>query len=468
MRLRLLICLLLLLPLMASARMSESLRVDKHPAPSHDLAEIRSTGVLRVLINQSRNTSAEVKGQAIGSELHRLRALEQFLNRDSRRKLKLKIIPKAKEQLLPALLRGEGDLVVPGELLEPAPEQRVRASRALERNVPIVLVSSKVARRFQRVQQLAGQRLTLAQGSAAAQAVARVNQQLAERKLAPLSVDWAPASLAAEDVLEMVQAGIYPLTAVELPLAERWAKVLPKLRIERHLQLDNQQDTHWYLSPQAPMLAATLEQFFASYSRPADHDVAFVRVNRRAYRVHSPLSRTDRQRLEKLRPTLQRYAQQSNFDWLSLAALAYKESSLNPNARSGKGPSGLMQITPAAARSVGVSNSQTLEGNVQAAAKYMAMIRKRFFASAQIAESDRLAFVLAGYNMGPERVQGMRTEAKRRGLNPNQWFFQVERVALEQAGMGVVSYVGSVHKYQLAFERVRHSLEPSKREVKRN
>lgn len=468
MRRRLLICLLALLPFTASARMSESLRVDKPTIRSHDLAEIRSAGVLRVLINQSRNTSAEVKGQAIGSELQRLRAFEQFLNRDSRRKLKVQLIPKAKEQLLPAMLRGEGDLLVPGELLEPAPEQPVSASRALERNVPIVLVSGKSARRYLRLQQLAGQRLTLAQGSAAAAAVARVNQQLAERKLAALKIDWAPASLAAEDVLEMVQAGIYPLTAVELPLAERWAKVLPKLRIERHMPLDNQGDTHWYLSRQAPMLTATLEQFLSGYSRPADHDVAFVRVNRRAYRVHNPLSRGDRQKLEKLRPTLQRYAQQSNFDWLSLAALAYKESSLNPNARSGKGPSGLMQITPAAARSVGVSNSQTLEGNVQAAAKYLAMIRKRFFASPQIAESERLAFVLAGYNMGPERVQGMRTEAKRRGLNPNQWFFQVERVALEQVGMGVVTYVSSVHKYQLAFERERHSLEPSKGVVKRN
>jgi hypothetical protein len=33
-------------------------------------------------------------------------------------------------------------------------------------------------------------------------------------------------------------------------------------------------------------------------------------------------------------------------------------------------------------------------------------------------------------------------------------------VALEQAGMGVVSYVGSVNKYQLAFARERQALEP--------
>ncbi|MCF5398438.1 lytic transglycosylase F, partial [Pseudomonas syringae] len=43
---------------------------------------------------------------------------------------------------------------------------------------------------------------------------------------------------------------------------------------------------------------------------------------------------------------------------------------------------------------------------------------------------------------------------------PNQWFFQVERIAMEQVGMGGVSYVNSVNKYYLAFDRERESLEP--------
>lgn len=461
MRRRLLICLLALLPLSASARMAESLHVDKNAAPAHDLAEIRSTGVLRVLINQSRNSSAEVKGQAVGTEQQRLRAFEQYLNRDSSRKLSFKLIPKAKNQLLPALLRGEGDLVVPGELLNPAKDQAVSVSRALHGQVPVVLVSAKGSRRYLRLQQVAGRSLVLTQGSAADEAVRQVNQQLAQLHLAPILIEWADPSLAVEDVLEMVQAGVYPLTAVELPIAERWAKVMPKLRIDRHLQLDNRSDMHWYLSRQAPMLGATLERFLQGYVSPADQDAAFLRVNRRAYRVHNPLSHGDRQKLEKLRPVLQRHAAQNQFDWLSLAALAYKESSFNPRARSGNAPSGLMQITASAAQSVGVSNRQTLEGNVQAAAKYMSMLRRRFFASPRIAESERLAFVLAAYNMGPERVQGLRAEAKRRGLNPNQWFFQVERVALEQIGMGVVGYVSSVNKYQLAFARERQALEAS-------
>jgi membrane-bound lytic murein transglycosylase MltF len=164
--------------------------------------------------------------------------------------------------------------------------------------------------------------------------------------------------------------------------------------------------------------------------------------------------------LEKVRPVLQRYAAQHQFDWLTLAAVAFKESTLNPAARGAGGATGLMQVTPAAARSVGVSNIGVLENNVQASAKYLAMIRRNYFNSPQLNERERMAFILAGYNMGPQRVQGLRAEARRRGLNPNQWFFQVERVAMEQMGMGVVSYVNSVNKYYLAFNRERYLLEP--------
>ena len=48
------------------------------------------------------------------------------------------------------------------------------------------------------------------------------------------------------------------------------------------------------------------------------------------------------------------------------------------------GPIGLMQITPAAARSVGVANIQQLDNNVQAAARYLARLRRSYFANPQI------------------------------------------------------------------------------------
>ncbi|MGW8465510.1 transglycosylase SLT domain-containing protein [Pseudomonas sp. CLCA07] len=462
----LLLCCSLLLPMPAVARLAGPLQAVP-AAKVRDLAEIRSSRVLRVLVNQSRNSSGEVQGQAIGVEYHRLHAFEQYLNGHARdgQEINLKIIPKAKDQLLGALQRGEGDLVAPGELLDLQPGYAVSSSEPLASNIPLVLVGIKGERRYTRVEQLSGKTLALPNGSAAGDAVSQINSKLALHKLAPITIEWVDPSLAVEDVLEMVQGGIFHLTIVEQPIAERWGKILPKLRFDKQVQISEPGEEFWFVRRDASMLRASIDRFLTTYKKPSDQDVAFLRIYRRLYQVHNPLAKADRQRLEKLRPVLQKHADAQGMDWLNLAALAFKESGLQPNARNSGGPTGLMQITPSAAQRVGVNNIQDLDANVQAGAKYLAMIRRKFFASPKLNERERMAFVLAAYNIGPERVQGMRAEARRRGLNPNQWFFQVERIAMEQVGMGPVSYVNSVNKYYLAFDRERESLEPPGQKV---
>ena len=457
---------LMLLPPPVLARLAGPLQVGQ-PSQVRDLAQIRSSQVLRVLVNQSRNSSGEVQGQAIGVEYHRLHAFERYLNGHARdgQEITLKIIPKAKDQLLGALSRGEGDLVAPGELLDFKANHAISPSDPIVDDVPLLLVGVKGERRFSRFEQLSGRTVTLTTGSAAGAAVNMINQKLALRKLPAVKIEWVDPSLAVEDVLEMVQAGIFHLTIVERPIAERWATLMPKLRFDRKVLVSEPAAMRWYVRRDASRLRASIERFVLIYKAPSDQDVAFERVYRRLYRVHYPLARADRQKLEKLRPILQKHARQQGMDWLNLAALAFKESTLDPDARGSGGATGLLQITPSAAQRVGVSNIQNVDNNVQAGAKYLAMIRRKFFSSPKLNERERMAFTLAAYNIGPERVQGMRAEARRRGLNPNQWFFQVERIAMEQVGMGAVSYVNSVNKYYLAFDRERESLEPRQQKV---
>ncbi|SDW54040.1 Membrane-bound lytic murein transglycosylase MltF [Pseudomonas syringae] len=454
------ICLLLLSPLHAAVRQAGPEAV-QHTTQARDLAAIRSSKVLRVLVNQSRNSSGDVKGQEIGVEYHRLQAFEQYLNSHARdgQKVTFKIIPKAKNQLLTALQRGEGDLIAPGELLDASAAKGIQATAPIIHDVPLVLVGVRGQRSLRRVDQLSGRTLSLPTGSAADEALHQVNRQLELRKLAPVKIDWVDPSLAVEDVLEMVQAGIYPMTLVEQPIAERWAKVMPRLRIDRGLTLQTQGDISWFVSDKAPVLRASADDFLKGYKPSAQQDLAFEKAYKNTYQVNNPLVRNNLQRLEQLRPMLQRHADAQGMDWLDLAALAFKESKLDPSAKGSGGATGLLQITPSAAKRVGVASIQSADDNVRAGSRYMALIQRKYFASNKVNERERMAFVMAAYNLGPERVQGMREEARRRGLNPNQWFFQTERVAMEQGGANVVAFVNSVNKYYLAFDRERDALE---------
>jgi membrane-bound lytic murein transglycosylase MltF len=52
---------------------------------------------------------------------------------------------------------------------------------------------------------------------------------------------------------------------------------------------------------------------------------------------------------------------------------------------------------------------------------------------------------------GPARIQSLRAETKKRGLDPNRWFKNVELVAAEKIGLETVTYVANIYKYYVAY-----------------
>jgi membrane-bound lytic murein transglycosylase MltF len=71
---------------------------------------------------------------------------------------------------------------------------------------------------------------------------------------------------------------------------------------------------------------------------------------------------------------------------------------------------------------------------------------------------DRLnkgLMTLASYNAGPGRMRQLRAETAKRGLNPNLWFGNVERVVSERVGRETVQYVSNIYKYYVAYRLVQ-------------
>ena len=57
----------------------------------------------------------------------------------------------------------------------------------------------------------------------------------------------------------------------------------------------------------------------------------------------------------------------------------------------------------------------------------------------------------ASYNAGPGRLKQLRRETEERGLDPNVWFGNVERVASERIGRETVTYVSNIYKYYITY-----------------
>jgi membrane-bound lytic murein transglycosylase MltF len=121
-----------------------------------------------------------------------------------------------------------------------------------------------------------------------------------------------------------------------------------------------------------------------------------------------------------------------------------------------------MQIKPATAAdaNVGIPDVRTLNNNVHAGVKYLRFVTDRYFSEAHFDDLNRHVFAFAAYNAGPARVQKLRTQAAKQGLDPDKWFNNVEIVAAREVGREPVDYVRNILKYWVAYRLVREQEEP--------
>lgn len=130
--------------------------------------------------------------------------------------------------------------------------------------------------------------------------------------------------------------------------------------------------------------------------------------------------------LPKYQPWFEQYA--GNIDWRLLAALSYQESMWNPRAKSPTGVRGIMMLTQATAKQVGVTNRLEPEQNIRGGAQYLAKVIS--WIPERIPQPDRTWFALASYNVGWGHVNDARIITEQEGASPDKWADVKKRLPL--------------------------------------
>jgi membrane-bound lytic murein transglycosylase MltF len=253
----------------------------------------------------------------------------------------------------------------------------------------------------------------------------------------------------------MVSAGLLPYAIVDDFKAELWAQVLPNLTLHRDASLRRDAEIAWAFRKQSPSLAAALDDFAKRHGK----GTLFGNAKFREYLKNAKYVKnaTSREEFAKLLRTLhffQVYAEKYDFDWLMLAAQGYQESRLDQNVKSRVGAVGVMQVMPATGKELAVGDIRQIEHNIHAGTKYLRTVLDRYFPEAHFDALNRCLFAFASYNAGPARIAGLRKQAEARGLDPNVWFDNVERIAAEEIGQETVRYVANIFKYYVAYQLV--------------
>jgi membrane-bound lytic murein transglycosylase MltF len=413
---------------------------------------------IRVLVPYSRSLYFNDRGRERGIAADTVRGFENWLNKKyakplGNRPLTVMVVPRTRDRLLQDVADGLGDIAV-GNLT--ITEARLRVvdfvSDPKLPGVNEVVVTGPKSPAIANVDDLAGKTVHVRRSSSYFESLGQLNARLTSEGKPAVKLVLVPDALEDEDMLEMLDVGLLEAIIVDDWMVRMWAQVLPRIRVNEQTVLRSGGQIGWGIRKGSPGLSAELTAYLKAEGTKG---IIVGRVNqymRRIKRMKDPTAATARKRFEQIIALFEKYGGRYRFDPLMLAAQGYQESKLNQDARSQVGAIGVMQIMPATGQALGVGDVRLVEPNIHAGAKLMDQLMTKYFPDARFDDVNRMLFAFASYNAGPGNIAKMREAAERSGLDPDQWFNNVEVVTARRIGIETTTYVRNIYKYYVAYK----------------
>ncbi len=422
-----------------------------------DLSGMRETRVLRALVVPNKTNYFFDGAVQRGISYEALQKFEEHLNVGSAHHEKLHIlyIPVRRDQLIPALVEGRGDLAVANLTINEERAARVDFSTPLMKNVKELIVTHSSTPELNALEDLAGRQVHVRRSSSYYPSLVKLNGELRASGLPYMQLVIADEKLEDEDLLEMVNAGLIPAIAIDSHTADFWEQVFANIRAQRKLVLADGGEIAWAFRKNSPELEQAVNEFVRGIRKGTLlGNILLKRYLKNTSYVTNALASKEMKKFEATSELFRSYANQYEFDWLMLIAQGYQESRLDQSTRSHAGAVGIMQLLPstAADKNVAIDDIHQVENNIHAGAKYMRFLRNRYFSDSDMDEMEQTLFSFAAYNAGPARITKLRSEAAKLGLDPDLWFDNVEVVAAKRIGRETVQYVANIYKYWAAYK----------------
>ena len=183
---------------------------------------------IRVLVVQSKTFFFLDGFQQRGVTHDVFKAFEKFVNAKlGKRAVKVQVVfvPVSRDQLIPGLLEGRGDIAAANLTITPVRKKLVNFSDPLSKNVREIIVTGPSAAAIATLDDLSGRTIHVRRSSSYYESLARLN--ISFQKAGKPQVKLVPAdeNLEDEDLLEMVNAGLLPMVVIDAHKATFWAQI---------------------------------------------------------------------------------------------------------------------------------------------------------------------------------------------------------------------------------------------------
>ena len=308
-----------------------------------DLDAMVKRRAIRVAVTFNRTHYFIDKGQERGITYEALKSFENDLNTELKTgnlKVHVVIVPSSRDQLYPALASGTVDMVAAMVTVRPELEKLVAFSEPTRTNVSQVVVTGPGAPPIATVDDLAGREVFVRKLSPYYESLVRLNEQLTARGKPAVVIDEAPDVFEDEDLLEMVNAGLAPITVVDDYLADFWKQVFTSLEVHRDVALRSGGVLAIAFRKDNPQLREEVNRWLRKHGKgDGFRNVIERRYLKDAGYARNAAADAERKKFQAVVELFKKYGAQYNVDYLLMAAQGYQEStwtraSRAPSARS--------------------------------------------------------------------------------------------------------------------------------------
>ncbi len=375
------------------------------------LDTIRERGTLRVVTRNSPTTYYLAAEGPAGPEYDLALAFADYLG------VELDIYtPPTFDNVIPDLLLYQADLAAAGLTVTEARQRRLRFAEPYQ-HVTQRVVYRMGTRRPRTLEDLVGKRIAVVAGSSHAGI-------LRDLKASLPNLSWVEVpAIDGDELMYWVAERRYDLTIVDSNEYEISRRYHPEIRsamtiggelpIAWALRSNPIDDSLWRVAqaffdtgPGRELVAGLEEKYYAD--RP---DLDYVGTRRFLRHIGT--------RFVPYQEIFEAAAAEQDLDWRLLAAVGYQESHWDPSAVSPTGVRGIMMLTQATARQLGIEDRVDVESSIFGGARYLRRMIGKI--PARIPEPDRTYMALAAYNVGFGHLEDARILTQRHGKDADSW-----------------------------------------------
>ncbi|MFC1580193.1 transglycosylase SLT domain-containing protein [Thermodesulfobacteriota bacterium] len=425
-----------------------------------DFDGMKQRRIIRALVTFSKTNYFLDKMTQRGITYELLKQFEKDINKNLKQKhLKtiLVIIPVTRDQLIPGLLKGIGDIAAANLTITPERQKKVDFADPLLTGVDEIVVAGPKAPKIASLGDLSGKEVYVRKSSSYYESLSRINASLKKQGKRPILVKTMSEYLETEDILEMVNAGLVPMTVVDSTLAVFWSQVFPNLTLHPKITTKKGGQIAWMVRKDSPKLKKVVNDFVKTHKKGTlMGNILLKRYLKNTKYITNSHAKEDMERFHAAVGFFKKYAKTYDMDWLLVAAVGYQESRIDQSVKSPAGAIGVMQMLPSTAKAhpVNIPEIQMMEKNIQAGIKYLDWLYETYYEKEDMDRLNKHLFTFAAYNAGAGKISRLRKEAKKAGFDPNIWFGNVEVIAAKRIGRETVQYVSNIFKYYVAYRLI--------------